>query len=358
MNPWTMMLLPAALVAGELLARLYFRLRFRLAFHSRRIGEYPFDLFVEELPPPLYFRFKKGFQSTGLHINSLGLRGPEPAPKGTKRRLMFLGESNIFGSRLTDERRLWSNVLGELLSGNGHGDWEVLNAGFPGYNAGQLRAWWEAELRGMEPEILIVSLGGNDISQVGVLGDAWQPGAPWPQSFIRAQQRKSPWWQKYFVSSALWFLCRRAALTVRCGFQVQGGADILRSAPYCLEQLRAIVSDAQARGIRVVLANIHPVCSPFHSALDERRLDSIQSNWREHNDVIGPAFLAWFAMYLAEAPLLGAATMDLATPFWKHPQRFSLYHDMLHLNARGHVVLAQVICERLNALGWLGKPSA
>ncbi|MEN6391575.1 MAG: hypothetical protein ABFD04_14275 [Syntrophomonas sp.] len=134
-----------------------------MPFQPKNVGEYPFKNCIGEVDAPLIFRFRKNFNSPNLNFNRFGLRGPEPAPDGDKKHILILGESDYFGAKLPDERGLWSVRLQKILSSKGHADWEVLNEGNPGYNTVQHRALWEKELNHIQPDILVLSIGINEV---------------------------------------------------------------------------------------------------------------------------------------------------------------------------------------------------
>jgi len=162
---WLCLAIIGIAILLEICARIYHRLHFRLPFHSKVIGEYPYRSFIEKVPPPLYYRFKKGFKSPKVNINRFYCRGPEPAPDGEKNRIMVIGESNFFGAKLKKEKHLWSIKLEKILKNYGYGNWEVLNAGNPTYNTFQHHYLFENSLKDAKPRILLIEIGGNDVSQ-------------------------------------------------------------------------------------------------------------------------------------------------------------------------------------------------
>lgn len=340
--------------AAEGTARLYHRRRYLIPFHSKAIGEYPFADFVEGADAPLFFRFKENFRSPMLNLNRFGARGPEPAPDGTRRRLMAVGESGFFGAKLRREPDLWSVQLERLLAANGYRDWEVINASVPGYNVVQSRLRYEALVDRVKPEILLLSIGGNDISQAFVMGDKWRPGAPWSFEFINRLQRKSTRWQKIGAHFCLYFLLRRQTMTARKGFS-GGGAEPDWTA--CIDHnfsvSRQIVGDARSRGIKVALSGLGPAYSLNPTPDDARRLDAIQSNWRENLTGAGAHMITYFQRFTGDfARAVGATGIDLTEPFWNHPRRCEMFHDVFHWNPAGHRLTAESICRRLDDEGF------
>jgi lysophospholipase L1-like esterase len=352
---WIILFLCGAVVALEIGARIRYRMRFRLPFRAKIVGEYPFRSFLLEAEPPLCFRFKKGFRSSMVNINRFGLRGPEPAADGVKKRLLVIGESNIFGVKLLREDHLWSIKLEKILAGAGKDRWEVLNGGNPGYNTFQHLAFWREELHRTKPDILLISFGINDLTQAWVMGSQWKPGAPWPFGFVLALERRSPWWNKAVGYSCLYFLLRRAfGGGPRRGFKPH---DDKFQKDACLEGIlgnyRALVEDARQSGIEVACTAPAMAYDRVDGDDDERRLDSIQSNWREFAEFQRP-----FERELKDAiekefcPETGIPYFDISAWFLKHPRRLECYFDLAHVNERGMALYAEGFYNEIDRLGW------
>ncbi len=344
----------AVLALAEIGARVHHRRRFLVPFRSKEIGEYPYGAFMETADPPLYFTFKENFQSPQITLNRFGARGPESAPDGTRRRVLVLGESNLFGAKLKRQEDLWSMRLDLLLAADGRNDWETINACIPGYNSIQTRLRYEALVDRVKPDILLLSVGGNDISQAFVMGSEWQVGAPWPSTFIKALERKSSLWQKIGGPFCLYFLWRRQATTARKGF---AGASSEPDWSTCLKNnfnvARQIVDDAKKRGIKVALTGIGPAYTLRPTPSDERKLDAIQVNWRENLTGAGAQMVTYFQKFSNEfARESGALGIDFSWPFWEHPRRFEMFHDVFHWNPAGHELVAEIIYRRFDDAGF------
>ncbi|MEA3280166.1 MAG: hypothetical protein U9Q38_06170 [Thermodesulfobacteriota bacterium] len=192
----------------EIVARLLYKRKFLVPFHPKVVGEYPYKEFVELKAPPLQFQFKKGFSSKMININRFGLRGPEPAEQGSKKRFFLAGESEIFGAKLLSDNHLWSTHLQQILTEKSSNKWEVLNGGIAGYNLTQYLEFWDKEIVKLKPEILLVRMGLNEISQAYSMGASWKPGAPWPIKLILDMRRKTPTWEKLTNHSCTYNLMR------------------------------------------------------------------------------------------------------------------------------------------------------
>ncbi len=102
-----------------------------------------------------------------VRINSLGLRGPEPArskPAGT-RRVLVLGDSYVFGVGV-DEEHLFTTRLGQRLA-RGGAALEVVNAGVNGWsNDQQLALLGELGPR-LVPDVVVLVMCDNDFEGNG-----------------------------------------------------------------------------------------------------------------------------------------------------------------------------------------------
>jgi lysophospholipase L1-like esterase len=151
------------LAATELFVRLlhvdtYFQNRF---FVLNRALDYP-DVFKKDRD--LFWRFRpdqvvtsKFFEGKTYRINSLGLRGDEINPIKTKKRIIALGNSCTFGWRVSDQET-YAKLLEALLNG----EYEVINAGIPGYTSLQGKRFFEKELVDLQPDIVLILFAWND----------------------------------------------------------------------------------------------------------------------------------------------------------------------------------------------------
>jgi lysophospholipase L1-like esterase len=347
--------IPASLIALELGARLYHLKKFKVPFQGRSFAEYPYDQFVEQALPPFFFRLRKGYRSRHVNINQAGLRGPELSSKPETKRALFLGESILFGVKLKSEEDLWSSHLKRLLDQRADSAWEILNFSFPGYNTFQYRAFYEQELRFLNPDLLILSIGGNDITQARMFGEKWSPGFTYPFDFILALARKSQWWEKILNESCFYHLWRRKHQEAKRKAFLKPQATFHKEKCFqaAMSNVEAIVKDAQASGIKVVFLNYFPVYEPSMSLENKIKIASIQSNWNQYAQLDGPPIFEYMDRIQSElAPRLNMPVLELRQDFWNHPDRFTLYYDLYHLNQKGMRILARLLYEKIALLGY------
>lgn len=346
----------AALILAEVLSHVAFRMYYGVPFHDRRIANYPYADFVEWVDPPLHYIYKKGFRSRTVNTNRFRLRGADPAEDGVKRRVLVLGESNFFGAKLRDEQCLWSNTLSQLLIKEGHGDWEVLNGGSAQYNCSQHWHFWAGELERVKPEILIVSFGGNDISQMNVMGEKWNTQAHWPKDFLlKLLERKVPRWRNLLEPFCLYFFLRRIIkenAPPRFG-KGPGQLPWAECKRHILDQYRKFCDDARGKGIRIAFTAPFGVYSRVVNAAEEKRLCAIQGNYRQSID--RDAFYIFDITDTLMHELcseLEVPYLDLKEDFDAYPRRFECWYDLMHWNERGMKVIAQSLYKRIHQLGW------
>ena len=100
---------------------------------------------------------------TPVRVNRLGLRGPEAEirPRSGVHRVLVLGDSVVFGQGVAEDETLPAD-LGRRLNAANAGEYEVLNAGVPGYDAVAEARLLEASGLALAPETVVVGTSLND----------------------------------------------------------------------------------------------------------------------------------------------------------------------------------------------------
>jgi lysophospholipase L1-like esterase len=147
------------LVAGELLAR---------AFHVvDRLNGYSRQLFAAGSSPRIPYALRPDVRTTqfglDVRVNSLGFRGEEvtPAPAPGVQRVLFVGDSVVFGQGLAEHDAM-PTLLAHDLNAAGRGRWEVVNAGVPGYNLDAEAAALGEHQLALRPSRVVVGVSLND----------------------------------------------------------------------------------------------------------------------------------------------------------------------------------------------------
>lgn len=99
------------------------------------------------------------FKSVTWNVNEQGFRGELYDPK--KRIILFLGSSVTFGWGV-QSKDCFAALLEDKLSRKGYHNWDVINAGVPGYSSYQSLLYLTEILEQCNPEVVIVEAGIND----------------------------------------------------------------------------------------------------------------------------------------------------------------------------------------------------
>lgn len=94
-----------------------------------------------------------------LSINSMGFRGPEVAmPKPAKRlRIVALGSSTTFDPYVSDYSRTWAaRALAALSDHFPRCDFDVVNAGVPGFGTSRLIKYFRHYVSRIDPDIVLI----------------------------------------------------------------------------------------------------------------------------------------------------------------------------------------------------------
>jgi lysophospholipase L1-like esterase len=116
-------------------------------------------------PPELAYR---------VHVNSLGLRGPEIArtPPPGRARILALGDSMTFGYYL-EEDETWPAQLEAQLRAHGR-DVEVVNGGVGGWTISSETLFLEERALALAPTHVIVAFCANDIADLDKPGTVYE----------------------------------------------------------------------------------------------------------------------------------------------------------------------------------------
>jgi len=117
----------------------------------------------------LFWRFRenittrsKQFSYLTYHINSSGYRGPEIEKEKKGFRILALGNSCTFGWGVENEDT-WVCLLDKILDSRLNNDnYEVINAGVPGYSSHQGKIEFARKLVDLKPDMVLIMFGWND----------------------------------------------------------------------------------------------------------------------------------------------------------------------------------------------------
>ena len=117
---------------------------------------------LKDLSHELRPNFETLYKGFDVRINSLGFRGAEwPAREPGSKRVVFLGDSVTFGNAI-DEPDTFPRLLDEHWQRDGVKA-HALNAGVPGYNAGNVATVLENRIAELAPDLVVYVFVFNDI---------------------------------------------------------------------------------------------------------------------------------------------------------------------------------------------------
>ena len=234
-----------------------------------------------------------------------------PPSEKTAPRIVAMGGSSTGGAFQNDDLdQFWPRRLEQVLGG-----WEVVNQGVGGWNTLHIRLYLESQLASLDPDVLVLYVGHNDIL-------ASSP-VPYSQLYARyrpgRQARSNP-----LESLRLYFGLRFAVLALRDARP--GLAVPLLDAE---DNLRAILELAGETPVLLVTEALNPDPSPMrgYAELQARLAAETGQGWLD-----------------------GASLLD-------RPGSEGLFIDDCHLTDAGHQLLATEIANALRELGWVSDRS-
>lgn len=101
-----------------------------------------------------------------VHVNALGLRGPELGVKGAdERRVLFLGDSLTYGQGVADDRTVPAALERALHERDADRPWTVVNAGNRAYDTAQELALLDELGERIQPDVVLLGWYWNDLHE-------------------------------------------------------------------------------------------------------------------------------------------------------------------------------------------------
>ncbi len=124
-----------------------------------------------------------------VHVNALGLRGPEVLPKEPgERRVLALGDSLIYGQGVAEEDTVTAQLAAQLNAGAEPGTtWTVINAGHRAYDTHQELALLEDLEPRIDPDVVVLFWFWNDVWERDVPSTCAHLKASGPVTFDTGQ---------------------------------------------------------------------------------------------------------------------------------------------------------------------------
>ena len=155
-----------------------------------------------------------------VHVNALGLRGPEVLPKQPgERRVLALGDSLIYGQGVAEEDTVTAQLAALLNAGAAGGTtWTVVNAGHRAYDTHQELALCEDLEPRIDPDVVVLFWFWNDVWERDVPSTCAHLRASGPVTFDTGQAMEGwPRFKWHLVQ-----LARHSALVMTAHDQLKG----------------------------------------------------------------------------------------------------------------------------------------
>lgn len=335
---WSLPVSAVLLVTAELTARLVFAEELRAWSAPAPAAEEGAPLMTGS--PYLLWEMAPGVrQQRGhdVHINSLGLRGPEieqPKPAG-RRRLVTVGDSSVFGDGVGDDE-----VFGVLAAADLGPEVDHVNAALPGYSTYQSINLLRMRVLELQPDLLVIgSLWSDNNFDAFVDRDLLSAYAAWEQGGTARLRRGLA--HSAIFRTLDWKLrvAERAAHVRQVGFMLGSEAKVGRrrvAIQDYADNLEIMVDLALRQGAEVlfvVLANVE----------DLDREPSATSAWEPYRQVMRDTARRHGAQVIEVPSLFAASALSADT----------LFVDQMHPSATGHRLIARELLAVLRQADWV-----
>lgn len=312
--------------------------------------------------PYLNYYPTPGYKKGRLSHNSIGYRGgefPVRKPDGTFR-IAVLGGSTAYTTCVKDNELTFTSQLEKILKDKyGYEEVEVINAASDGYTSWESLVNLEFRVLDLEPDLVIVYHGTNDVHARLVLplyysGDnygmrrQWE-GPPvffWEHSaFLRIVTRKIGY---IFKSPNLTrqvslesFICSPAAKYMYKKGPEAELIEVLKKNPpvYFRRNLRNMIAVAKANGVPIMLSTW--AYTPKHG--DYASTAHYEKGFKENNDVVKEV-----------AGASGVPVFDFAGVM---PEGKEYWFDGRHVNEKGALKKAGLFAEFIHSNGLIKRES-
>ncbi|MDH3590792.1 MAG: GDSL-type esterase/lipase family protein [Planctomycetota bacterium] len=272
-------------------------------------------------------------------VNEHGCRGPALDPPGSGRpRVLCFGGSVTFGTGV-DHDAAWPARLAALAP-----EWSVMNCGVSGYMSAHILAFLQGALFDLEPDLVIVYTGRNDMH----MNESFQ-GAAFQSDYQHAHgnDRRPTGLSRWFIHNtflgctvARWNQSVRNALgrTMR-----RRGAPVADMGPRGRAAFRRNIDDllalAKRRDIPVLLASEAPGYEPLTLA-DGSRNPHLDHLAKDAAGCPPAVYTRGLEAYGDTLRATGAPYVDTARELRRDPW---LYVDSIHLSRAGAQEVAKML---------------
>lgn len=340
---FTILLLAALLVVGELALRVLFPIEYSMDIR------YIDDGYVGwRFEPSHVYTLAGGGTCT---INNLGFRGARdtevPKPEGVVR-VVVLGGSAVFCYEV-DDADTWTALLEHWLQREYGDHVEVINAGVPGYDAFVSKMNYLYRIRPLQPDIAVVSHTWNDVKRFheierGEFPDKTIGPGPSPvRKFLRNYQLA---WRV----RALWWKVFRDD---RRENTYEGEGDEPAAIPENGRAHRWVRRNYDDLALLLESDGVLPVFVSQAGLLSRGNMDDPDVRAVVRNDYANLTVEETLNQWLVMTNIIESAAYDngvlYVDVYGQVPHDPALFHDHVHLTKSGNARVADVIFQRMIA---------
>lgn len=284
-----------------------------------------------------------GYRSARLTINSFGFRSPEidrEKPADTYR-IAFLGGSTTFNFEVFGNANTWPALVVSSLSTPGEKrQFDFINAGAPGFNAGLSRERFEQLVKSFQPDLVVIYHANNDLIR-------FSRSAARKAGVYNLVDQSLSWissWSllSYLVEKNILFILRQHNI-----FKLKVDPDTLAE-PFGRE-LRNLVRSVKSSGAKVALVTFSTRLRRSMSASERKAAAVTHLYYMPYMtpNTFLDSFDAYNRVIRAVAKEENAVLIEAATAIPADDRHFT---DSVHFTDRGAEVMANVISESLHQL--------
>ncbi len=319
------------------------------------------------MAPYSIYKFLPNQQTACCTIDAHGFRGPSVnLAERRSLRVILLGGSAAFGQGAASDGDTFAGILASRKP-----DWQVINAGVTGYVSGQELAYLLHDLIDLDPDVVVVYDGWNDLF-IPWYGYDSMGGEVESTSFReieyqlilnhRNQTRVTSSLGGLF--STLW--SQSELLEVLSGWvgSLKGGEKMTishtqrpedeaffeRMVTKYIQNIDKMGMVCRSRGIRFMVAmqldlGLKPSPSPQETGFMNEK-----NKYAEYQEVFAPLYRRFIQQALTASQLADETIFDMNTEPRALASTTTLLADWVHLSAEGHRLVADVLDEKIAVL--------
>lgn len=308
---------------------------------------------LTEDDPVLDWRLRPGFRSENrkILINSFGLRDDKEINARKSDgfiRVICIGDSVAFGAYMDDAEETYPKQLEGLLNMRLNERFEVINAGVPGYTSKQCLLYFKNALINLNPDIIVVYCGWNDIWTYRNPG-ANTAASPAFRSISRALGKS---YLYIYLKTRLIYPARTRLASIKLSNQPlckQHDYDKEREATANYrDNLTALAEIAKRNGINVYLVTLP---SPVRTAGNETAYADfpLTVSWHEGYSIFYETKENFNAIIriVSKDSKIGLIDLDYYFNALSGEDVMDLFTDAVHPNVAGNSIIAEKLYEAI-----------